>query len=397
MRRHTGATLLVLLLCAVGGAIAWRAITLDVYSAPTSADATRVAVEVAPIESGTLRDVRVLSGTLEASTRFDVAAKVGGLLERIAVDLGDEVRRGEVVAEIDDDEFVQAVAQADAELAVRKAEQAQATSELERVQRDHDRISSLRDRGAASDVELDAISSTLASQKAAQALAEARVRQAEAALELARIRLGYATVRASWQSGPDIATVGERFEDAGDMVQAGDTIVAVVALDPLTAVVSITERDYTRLRIGQAATLETDAVPARAFHAEIARIAPVFRETSRQARIELRVPNPDRVLKPGMFVRVRIMLREEAAATIVPFAAHCRRENRDVVFVLSEDAASVRLVPVTVGIVDGDRIQVSGDGLRGQVVVLGQQLLSDGSPVKVHSSVAGSSAESADE
>lgn len=387
MTRHLGVFLLVVLLISVGGLVAWRAaVQINEPAAASGAgdDVPRVAVEVAPISAGVLRDIRVLSGTLAASTRFAVSVKVGGLIEQIPVDLGDEIERGQTVALIDDAEFVQAVVETEAEIAVRKAEQAQVTAELGRVQRDYDRLQSLAERGVVSDVELDQVSASLDFQKAALALAESRVRQAEAALELARIRLSYATVSAVWEGGPGSVTVGERFEDAGNMVQPGDPIVAVVGLDPLRAIISITERDYPHLRTGQPATLTTDAIPDRQFPAEIARIAPIFREASRQARIELTVPNPERLLKPGMFARVSIVLREEEVPTVIPLAALTKREGKDVVFLLTDDDDAVRMVPVEVGIVDGERVAISGSDLAGEVVVLGQQMLSDGSRVNVH-------------
>lgn len=312
-KSSVGMVLVMFLLLSCAAVVAWRAINYN--SSTTALDASdpasgAVAVEVAPVESGLIREVRVLSGTLEASTRFDVATKVEGLIQQILVDLGDEVERGQVVAVLDDDEFVQAVAQAKAELAVREAELVQAHAELDRVMRDFNRLDVLRDRGAASDLEFSVVTTERALQEAAVALAQARVRQAKATLELETIHLRYTEVRASWQGGPERGTVGMRYEDAGDTVQAGDPIVAVVGLDPLRAVVSVTEGDYARLMVGQQATLMTEARPGETFTAQVARIAPVFRESSRQARVELRVANPMHALRPGMFIRVRVVLRE---------------------------------------------------------------------------------------
>ncbi|NIR30343.1 MAG: HlyD family efflux transporter periplasmic adaptor subunit, partial [Gammaproteobacteria bacterium] len=70
-----------------------------------------------------------------------------------------------------------------------------------------------------------------------------------------------------------------------------------VELDPITAVFYVTERDYARLKPGQEAALSTDAYPGESFSGRIVRIAPVFRESTRQARVELRVANPDLRLK----------------------------------------------------------------------------------------------------
>src|SRR5690606_9869176 len=113
---------------------------------------------------------------------------------------------------------------------------------------------------------------------------------------------------------------------------------------------------------------------------------PVFRAASRQARIELTVHNPDHALKPGMFIRAAIVLATEAEATIVPQAALTRRDGRDGVFVIGDDGRTAHWRPVTIGIRDGERVQVLSDDLqtfRGHVVTLGQQLLSDGAAVTV--------------
>lgn len=378
----------MVLLLGAGGVVAWRATARADDSAARLNDNTpRVAVEVEPITSATLRDVRVLSGTLTASIRFDISAKIGGLLEGLSVDIGDNIARGRPIAKIDDDEFIQEVAQAQAELAVREAERDQARAQLERFQRDFDRLAALDERGVATDVELDEAEANLKVQQSATQLAEARVRQAEAALELARIRLGYTNVTAVWDAGPDAVTVGERYQDAGNTIQTGDALIGVVALDPLQAIASITERDYTRLRVGQTAQLTTDAVPDRVFTARIARIAPIFREASRQARVEFTVENADGVLKPGMFVRINLLLREAHFETVVPLAAVTKREQRDVVFVLSDDQQTVRMVPVNVDIIDDERAGLR-ESLTGDVVVVGQQLVVDGSPVRIFRSEA---------
>src|SRR5690606_1749118 len=121
----------------------------------------------------------------------------------------------------------------------------------------------------------------------------------------------------------------------------------------------------------------------------VLRLAPVFAESSRQARVEVEVPNPSRRLKPGMFVRVDVVLDEAAAATIVPLAALVRRAGRDGVFLVparEEHVAQVRFVPVRTGIVAGERVQVDAldaTTLEGLVVTLGQQLIEHGSRVRV--------------
>jgi len=108
----------------------------------------------------------------------------------------------------------------------------------------------------------------------------------------------------------------------------------------------------------------------------------MFRETSRQARVEIRVPNSDSLLKPGMFVNARIILQTMDSATVIPLTALVQRDGHDAVFVVDRTAKKAHLVPVTAGINAGDRIQIVKPGdLTGDVVTLGQQLLSDGTSI----------------
>lgn len=389
--RHIGTILALLVIAGLAAVVGWQVILRGDGEGGQRGrgEAAVVAVEVAPVQRGIIRDVRVLSGTLEASTRFIVAPKIAGLLTEVLVDLGHRIERGQIVARIDDAEFVQGLEQAQAELAVRKAARQQSESALELARREYERALGLQERAMMAEAEFDVIRAAFDTGKAAVSLADAQVQQAEAALELARIRLGHTSIRASWTGGPDVAVVGERLSDAGNTIAIGDPVLSIVSLDPLMAVVYITERDYARLNVGQRATLRTDALPDRTFDAEVVRIAPVFRETSRQARIELRVPNPEKALKPGMFTRVTLVLGETDAETIVPLAAITARDGQDVVFVLADDGKRVRRVPVQVGITEGERAQVTGDGVAGRVVTLGQQLLLDGGAVTIGETIAG--------
>lgn len=391
MAKHIGTFIVVLVLAAAAAGVAWTVYQRSLEEAGESGregGALPVAVEVAPVESGSMRDARTLSGTLQASSRFVVSSKVGGRIREMLVDLGDPVGRDEVIAKVDDAEFVQAVAQADAELKVREATRDQAASALDLAKREHERVLQLREKGIAPESRVDETAAALASAQAALAVAESQVAQANATLELAKIRMGYATVRANWSGSAASGLVSERHQNAGNTIQAGDPIVNVVVLDPLTVVVSVTERDYPQLSVGQAATLRTDALPGETFEATVVRIAPVFRESSRQARVELRVENEDQRLKPGMFVRATIVLRELEAEAIVPVAALARRQGDSVIYLVNEpEATTVREVRIRPGVVEAGRMQVApldeGVSITGRVVVLGQHLLEDGATINI--------------
>jgi len=110
-------------------------------------------------------------------------------------------------------------------------------------------------------------------------------------------------------------------------------------------------------------------------------VAPVFREDSRQARVELQVDNDDQRLKPGMFVRVTVDLMEIANATIVPEAALTKRKGATGVFLVDQAGTRVRWREVRVGARSGNQVQLEAQGIVGRVVTLGQQLIEDQSAI----------------
>lgn len=170
-------------------------------------------VEVAPIQRGAIELRRTFSGALEATAEFVVAPKVSGRVERVSVDLADTVKRGQVVAELDDAEYVQAVAQAKADLAVAKANLAEAQSGLEISNRELNRIETLHKRGVTSASQLDAAKADQLAKSAQLEVARAQVTKAEASLETAHIRLGYTQVTAGWTGGDEQRVIAERFID----------------------------------------------------------------------------------------------------------------------------------------------------------------------------------------
>jgi RND family efflux transporter MFP subunit len=342
-----------------------------------------VPVEVAQIQRGPIELERTFSGELEALAEFVVAPKVSGRVERVFVNIADSVKRGQIVAELDNAEYVQAVTQAQADLEVARAKLSEARSALEISDREFKRTNSLLKRGVASDSEYDAAKQDQLARQAQLKVAAAEVTKAESSLETAKIRLGYTKVTAGWTGGDEQRLVAERYVDEGQTVAANAPLLLIVELHPIVGVVFITERDYAYLKTGQLVSLTTDAYPGEQYKGHIDRIAPVFRKSTRQARIEMTIDNPQHRLKPGMFIRATVVLARVPEATIVPEQALTIRDDRSGVFTVNEDGRSVVWREVKVGIRAGDRVQVEGDGLSGRVVTLGQQLVDDGSAVNI--------------
>ncbi len=343
-----------------------------------------VPVEVAPIITGTIELRRVFSGSLTASSELRVAPKISGRIARILVDLSDPVERGDEVALLDDAEFTQAVVSARADLAVAQAQAAEAQNRWALAERELERITTLEERGVSSAAALDTARSEFEMRQAAADVAAANLEARKAALETAQIRLSYTRVTATWTEGDDRRLVSERMADEGDTVAANTPLLSVVRIRPIRTVFHVPERDYALLEPGQDVILRTDAFPGETFPGTISRIAPIFREDSRQARVEALSENEAERLKPGMFVRATVVLDAREAARLIPLSAMIRRGGEVGVFLVSDDDASVQWVPIETGIRNSAQaVLLSPEDLSGRVVTLGQQFLGDGSTIRV--------------
>jgi RND family efflux transporter MFP subunit len=338
-------------------------------------------VEAVAIEHGAITRYRTFNGSLEAEAEFMVAPKISGRVKRLEVDLADPVTRGQVVAELDDDEYIQAVAQAKADLTVAKAKLVEAKNGLEIANREFERVKTLKKRGVASESQLDTVMADLSAKQAQMEVARAQVTRSEAFLETANIKLGYTKVTADWSGGDDQRVVAARYVDAGNTLSANAPLLLIVELDPIIGIIFVTEKDYAHLQNDQLVQLNTDAYSGETFTGRISRISPVFRQETRQARVELTVDNHKFRLKPGMFIRATVQMESLDDTTIIPEAALTVREDQTGVFVVNEEEMTVAWRPVQVGIRQAGRVQVEGEGLVGRVVTLGHQLIEDGSRI----------------
>ncbi len=353
-------------------------------SAARRGGGTRVVpVEVKRVERAAMEQRRVFSGSLTPSAELTVAPRIPGRIAEILVDLSDPIERGQTVAVLDDAEYTQAVVRARADVAVARAQAVEAKNRLELSEREFTRIQTLAGRGVASESALDNARADFLMRQSAYEVSEATVQAREAARTTAEIQLSHTRVTASWSGEDSPRVVSGRFADEGDTLAANSPIVSVVRLAPVRAVFYVPERDFGLLQTGQTVEIRTDAHPGETFPGQISRIAPVFREDSRQARVEVLSDNADQRLKPGMFVRAGVVLRAEENARTIPETAVTRRGGQSGVFHVNEGGESVSWVPVETGIASGGRVQIVSPELEGRVVVLGQQFLGDGSTIRI--------------
>jgi RND family efflux transporter MFP subunit len=350
---------------------------------PLKAVKPSIAVEVQPIVTKTIREVEIFTGTLLPESQYNVAPKISGRLEKLFVNIGDEVTQDQLIAVLNDDEFTQQVDQARAELDVARANIEENRSTLDLARREFERAQSLREKKIVSVAELDAAESQYKTALARQKVAVAQVAQKEAELKTNEVRLAYTQIKASWENGSESRVVGERFVDEGGMLTANSPIVSIIDISCLRAIIHVIETDYPRVKIDQRAVITTDAFPGRVFEGSIARIAPILKEAARQARVEIDVPNAEGLLKPGMFVRVEIEFARHDNATVIPVDSLVKSNGDWGLFIADRETMRAKFVRVTPGIVSGPLAEIVEPQISGLVVTVGQHLLEDGSSISL--------------
>jgi RND family efflux transporter MFP subunit len=340
-----------------------------------------VAVEIAPIQKASIKDVGRFTGSLSPQSEFIVAPKIAGRLEKMLLDIGDVVTADQLVAVLDDEEYQQQVYQAVAELEVVQANLKEVKITSENAKREYERTVALREKKIASESQLDAADSEYKTQQAKLQVAAAQVSQKQAALNMAKVRLSYTRIRVPPNHASRQRVVGERFVDEGSMLAPNTPIVSILDIGTLIGVINVIERDYPKIKPGLPAVINTDAFPGQTFSGKVVRIAPLLMEKAREARVEIEIPNERMLLKPGMFVRVQMEFELHENATVVPQSAVVKRDGNQGVFVVDRQEKKVRFIPVTMGIVNETRAEILKPELTGEVVTLGQHLLEDGANI----------------
>ncbi len=376
--------LLLIVLLAGAALLGWKIYERAGASAPVSQSDRKsapVAIETAEVVKSEIRDIGSYTGSLYPVTEFTLAPKISGRLEKIPVYIGDVVKPGQLVAALEDEEYRQQLKQAQAEFAVAEAELQERKDNLDNARREYQRTVALHEKKIASASQLDAADAELKTQNAKVKVAEAKVLQRKAALNAAKIRLSYARIHVPEKNSSEHRVVGERFVDEGALLSPNTPIVSILDIGKLIAVIHVIERDYARMKSGLEAVITTDAFPGRTFTGKLLRVAPLLKEKSRQARVEIEIPNDRLLLKPGMFVKAQIEFQRHENATVIPVSSLVKRNDRQGVFLINADGNRARFVPVQIGIVNGPIAEVLQPQIEGRVVTLGHHLLQDGGTV----------------
>jgi RND family efflux transporter MFP subunit len=314
------------------------------------------------VETGTLKRGNVAAyltvvGNLIGLQTVDIAPRTGGRLLSVNVQLGDRVRRGQVLAKVEDREIVEQVRQAEASQEVSKATIRQREADLKVAELNFERSKNLFQRQLLAKQALDDAESRYMAAVAQFDLSKAQLNQNDSRLQELQINLQNTSV-----TSPVDGFVGKRSVDPGAMVNTNTAIASVVDISRLRLIVNVVEKDLRLVSAGDPAVVEVDAYPGEKFSGKIARVAPVLDPATRTATMEVEIPNGDYKLKPGMYARINLTVEEHPNVLVVPKNAVVDYSNARGVWVPNENDRAT-FVPLKLGIENTEQIEVL-DGMK---------------------------------
>jgi len=362
--------------------------------------------EAKPVVVDTVRQEKVhraveVVGTLAAEDDVTVSSEAEGTVSRIMADLGDRVRAGQALIELDHEKLQYSYDQQRAALARALAQYGapdtthlppieqtpdvqKAKAELVQAQQAYDRADELHKRQLVPRQALDDANANLLSKKASYESAlqnaknlKANIDASDAAAKLADRQLRDAVIRA-----PFDGYVAKRLVSLGEYVKVQTPVMGVVRIDPLKVIAEIPEKMAPWIDTGQPVELHVDAYPDKTITGKITRISPSVNTQTRAFPFEAIVPNTDGLLKPGTFARVHIESAKVDTVLSLPYSALQYRYGVNRVFVVDGERLVAR--ELKIGERMGDRIEiVSGVKAGDRVAMTDIEKLADGIKVSI--------------
>ncbi len=323
-----------------------------------------VTVEAAVLERRDLLPTFSFSANLEAVWSTDVSPKADGRIDQLLVEEGDKVTVGMVLARLDTNELAAQVMQAEGQLL-------QAKATLEQNELNFRRMETLSKQ--------DAVSlQTLDSARTQRDLAQGGVNAAMGNLTLLKTRLENANIIC-----PLNGVVVKRYVQSGTFSKAGAPIVTVADVSSLLAKAVVGEAQIQEMKLGIPVKIRVNALKDQEFTGTLTRLSPAAALPARTFTAEVNIPNPQGILKAGMFAKADIEGRLRSKILAVPESALVLREDQKTVFVVTAENKVVQKV-LKLGEAAGGWVEVLDGVKEGEkIVVAGQHKLKDGASVRI--------------
>ena len=375
--------IVVLLLAGALGIGIWRHHSLNAQIMATAEQRRDFvpSVRTAPVRaSGSTRSVS-WPGTTEAFAQANIYARASGYISKRNVDIGSQVKAGDLLVEITAPELDHQIAQAESTLVQMNAALQQANAQRDLAQVTWDRDNPLVQKGWVTAQQGDTDRLTLQSRAAAVAVAQANIDAQTAQLRVLNQQKAYQSVVA-----PFDGVITQRNVDVGALVQAdaasGTFLFTLMQSDVLRIQLYVPQDEAFGVAPGVEAVIRVPEMPGRDFPGKVTRIADALQPGTRTLQTEIDVPNPERVLEPGIYCYVELKIPRKTPSLIVPSEAVVFNRDGLNVVVVNDGVAHIRHINVVRDF--GTTVEVNAGVKEGDQVILNPPVdLTDGRKVQI--------------
>lgn len=340
---------------------------------------TIIPVETADSKVMKMNHILDLIGNVQSKIEVKVSFKIPGKIIRdIFVDTGDLVKKGDKIAVLEKDSIRAKVEQVDAAMELAKANLKQAETNLDILKKDKLRMENLYREKAVARQKLDHIVAQYKIAVQTEKLAQARIKQAKAAIKEVNVIYGEHTLYA-----PVGGYVAKRYVDKGSMSAPTVPVVRISKDDALKIVASATEKDFLSIDKGMSVEIRVDAYPAKVFNGTVSVLSPTIDQETRTGEIEIHIDNKEKLLRAGMFARVKLYLVQKET-TVVLRDSLLKLPGTGSYYVYVVENGKAVQKNIKTGISEGNFVEViSGLEPGEQVVLTGQSLVKEGIAVVI--------------
>jgi HlyD family secretion protein len=372
-----------LALVGLGGLYLWGPLR------PAPEVATVVVSRLYPAQAYTVLNA---SGYVVAQRKAAVSSKSTGRLVFLGVEEGSRVKKGQIIASLENEDLV--AARNEAEAQIKQAQADLGTAQAERVDAElqYRRYKTLVAQDLVPKQDFDTADARYKKAQAGVAAAQARIKVAQASLASAQAALDYSYIR-----GPFDGVVTTKYADVGEVVapfgaatNARAAVVTMADLHSLMVEVDVAESNLDKVQVGQPCEISLDAIPDRRFAGEVHMIVPTADRTKATVLTKVKFLETDDRLLPEMSAKVAFLSKplqpaERQARLTIPQAALVTRKDAKYCFLVADNR--VHLVPITPGLTMNDLVEIKGGVKEGDRIVLTPPAsLQDGARVKVKQS-----------
>jgi RND family efflux transporter MFP subunit len=353
----------------------------------TSRSSQTTIVPVAKVVRSNLADSLVLTGEFVPYQEIDVMAKEAGYIKSIHVDIGDRVRTGALLAELEIPEMQDDLARAAAGVQAADAEISKAKGDLSLAQSTYDIANlsytrildvSKKEPGLVPQQEVDVAHSKQLETSAQVAAAQSNLETAQRKLTMSKAEQARSTTLQKYTliTAPFTGVITKRYANTGAMIQQGTAsetqampVVRLSQNNLLRLILPVPESAVPGVHIGEPVEVSVSALQ-RKFPGRVTRFEGKVSMSTRTMNTEVDVPNPDYVLVPGMYAEIDLRLRQSRQVLAVPLDAV--EEANDVAHIYVVRDSTVRIVPVTTGLKSAQLQEIRSGVAEGDLVIIGR-------------------------